>query len=260
VKHWIAGKSSWAAALLLPLMLTACLFTPGKFESSLTLHKDRSFTFTYKGEVMAVDLEGMTKDLGKMMPSTDDADAAPDAAPDADADADADSDTAMAEAEETPEQKAAAKAAKDDEYRELAANLAKEYGYKTVEYRGNGVFYVDYAISGVLTHEFVYPYNQDAAMIFPWVTIELRGGDTVRVKAPGFAKQDMGGMGPMTGGGSDDMPSKLDGVFTLTTDAEIVSQNEEGGAKTVGANRVVTWRVTPRTTDAPMAVLRVAAR
>lgn len=243
MKHWIR-----AAALLLPLMLTACLFTPGKFESTLTVHKDRSFTFTYKGEVMAIDLEGMSKDMAKMAPPSGD-----------DASADADNAT-MAEPEQTPEEKAAAKAQKDEEYRELAANLAKEYGYKTVEYRGDGMFYVDYAISGVLTHEFVYPYNQDAAMIFPWVTIELRGGDTLRVKAPGFAKQDMGGMGPMMGAGDADMPSKIDGTFTLTTDAEIVSQNEEGGAKKVGGNSVLIWRVTPRTDAAPMAVLRVAAR
>jgi len=248
MKHWFR-----AAALLLPLMLTACLFTPGKFESTLTIHKDRSFTFTYKGEVMAIDLEGMSKDMAKM--------GAPSESGDDAAAADGDNVT-VAEEEQTPEQKAAAKAQKDEEYRELAANLAKEYGYKTVEYRGDGLFYVDYAISGVLTHEFVYPYNQDAAMIFPWVTVELRGGDTLRVKAPGFAKQDLGGMGPMMGAGASggDMPSKLDGTFTLTTDAELVSQNEEGGAKTVGANRVVTWRVTPRTTDAPMAVLRVAPR
>lgn len=252
MKHWIARKSAWAAALLLPLMLTACLFTPGKFESTLTVHKDRSFTFTYKGEVMAVDLEGMSKDMAKSMPSGSE---------DASTSADADNAT-MAEPEQTPEEKAAAKAAKDEEYRELAVNLAKEYGYKIVEYRGDGVFFVDYAISGVLTHEFVYPYNQDAAMIFPWVTIELRGGDTVRIKAPGYAKQDMGGMGPLMGAGPGgaDVPTKIDGTFTLTTDAELISQNEEGGAKKVGGNSVVTWRITPRTDAAPMAVLRVSAR
>ncbi|MCW3846067.1 hypothetical protein OF829_02380 [Sphingomonas sp. LB-2] len=244
MKHWIR-----AAALLLPLaLLSACLFQPGKFESTLTVHKDRSFTFTYKGEVVALDLEGMNGLPGM---SAGDAAATDGSTPD---------NTAAAEEEQTPEQKAAAKAAKDEEYRELAANLAKEYGYRTVEYRGDGVFYVDYAISGVLTHEFVYPYNQDAAMIFPWVTVELRGGDTLKIKAPGYAKQDMSGMGAAGGGSGGDMPSKTQGSFTLITDAEIVSQNNENGAAKQGANSVVVWRVTPRTTDAPMAVLRVAAR
>ena len=249
MKHWFR-----AAVLLLPLMLTACLFQPGKFESTLTIHKDRSFTFTYKGEVMAVDLEGMGKDMASTMPSPG-ADGAEveDAVP-------VDNSVAVSD-EETPEQKAAAKAAKDAEYRELATQLSKEYGYKTVEYRGDGIFYVDYAISGVLTHNFVYPFNQDGAMIFPWVAVELRGGDTVRIKAPGFAKQDMSGMGPLgMGAGGGDMPSKMDGTFTLTTDASVVSQNNEEGAETVGKDTVIAWRVTSRTEDAPMAVLRLAPR
>lgn len=250
MKHWIR-----ATAVLLPLMLlSACLFQPGKFESSLTIHKDRSFTYTYKGEVMAIDLEGMTGDLAKSMPVPDNP------APTDGVDDLSNSTLDDAQGAETPEEIAAKKAAKDEEYRELAAQLAKEYGYKTVEYRGNGMFYVDYAISGVLTHGFVFPFNQDSAMIFPWVAVELRGGDTVRVKAPGFAKADTGGMGPMAGMGGGETPSKMDGTFTLTTDAAIVSQNEENGAKTVGGNSVITWRITPRTDAAPMAVLKVAGR
>lgn len=239
MKHWIR-----ATALLLPLLLTACLFQPGKFESAMTIHKDRSFTFTYKGEVMAIDLEGMTGDLAASMPKDESEEGGEDAA---------------ASEEKTPEQKAKEKAAKDAEYRELAAQLSKEYGYKSVEYRGDGMFYVDYAISGTLTHGFTFPFNQDAAMIFPWVAVELRGGDTVRIKAPGFAKADTSGMGPMGMGGGD-APSKMDGIFTLTTDATLVSQNEENGAKTMGGNSVVTWRVNSRTEDAPMAVIRLNAR
>jgi hypothetical protein len=243
VKHWIR-----ATALLLPLLLTACLFQPGKFTSALTINKDRSFTFTYVGEVMAVDLEGMTGDLGALAGEGAEG---------------AEGDDAAATPAKTPAQvaqeKAAEKAAKDEQYRELAGQLAKEYGYKTVEYRGNGLFYVDYAISGTLTHGFAFPYNQDGGMIFPWVAVELRGGDTVRVKAPGFAKQDMGGMGDLGAGGGD-APSKIDGTFTLTTDAAVVSQNNEDGAKTAGGKSVIAWRVTPRTTDAPTAVLRIAPR
>lgn len=246
MKHWIR-----ATALLLPLLLTACLFQPGKFESTLTIHKDRSFTYTYKGEVMAIDLEGMTNELAAAMPKGEN--------PGAEEGADDLSNSAVDDAmgAKTPEELAAEKAKKDEQYRELAVQLSKEYGYKTVEYRGDGLFYVDYAISGVLTHGFTFPFNQDAAMIFPWVAVELRGGDTIRVKAPGFGKQDMAGMDSM--GPGSDLPSKIDGTFTLTTDAEIVSQNNEEGVKKQGANTVIAWRVTPRT-DAPMAVLRVAGR
>jgi hypothetical protein len=68
-------------------------------------------------------------------------------------------------------------------------------------------------------------------------------------------------MGAMAGApGSDGPGSALDGTFTLTTSAEIISQNQEDGAETLpdGAKRL-SWRVTPATRDAPMAVLRVNA-
>jgi hypothetical protein len=245
MSHWIKAV---AAALVLPLVLTGCLFLPGKFESSLTIRADRSFSFAYKGEVHAADLDSMGdafKGLGEA--------AKPAAGDDADSDA-------VPSGEETPapdpaeEAKKAAekKAKREADYRELAVQLAKETGYRTVEYRGDGVFYVDYAISGVLTHSFVYPYDLDTAMVFPWVSIELRGKDTVRMKAAGFAKQEssssmMGGMGE----------SKIDGSFTFTTDAEVLSQNDESGGTSAGGTRTFRWKVTPRTTDAPMAVLKV---
>jgi hypothetical protein len=257
-----------AAALLLPLILTACLFLPGKFDSTLTIHADRSFTFTYKGEVIAADLEGA---MGKAMSGfgdagkTDETSAEPDSmeamdnatdvteAPSAEEAAEK-----AKEAAEKAKEEAEKKAKKEQEYREMAIQLAKEAGYKVVEYRGNGIFYVDYAISGVLTHGFVYPYDIDTAMVFPWISVELRGKDMIRVKAPGFAKQDGaaagGGMAGMGGAASD---SKTEGSFTLITDAEVVSQNDEDGSETPGATKTFRWKVTPRTTDAPMATLKV---
>jgi hypothetical protein len=242
MRHWLR-----AAVLLLPLALAACLFTPGKFDSTLTVRKDRSFTFTYKGEVMAIDLKGLGEGMGdmKVTPHEDGDEAKTE-----------DGDTPEKTPAETAAEEARKKAEKDAEYRELATQLAKEAGYRSVEYRGNGLFYVDYALSGTLTHNFIYPFNQDAAMIFPWVAIELRGRDGIRVKAPGFAKQDtsQAGMGMPLG---DQGESKMEGTFTLTTDAQIVSQNNEEGGETVGSNTVITWKVTPRTDTPPMAVLKV---
>ncbi|MES2443028.1 MAG: hypothetical protein V4574_09375 [Pseudomonadota bacterium] len=262
MKPWKPWTAPLAAAILLPLMLASCLFMPGKFESSLTIHKDRSFTFTYKGEVVALDLDDPGKGITEA--SSEPADMMAENATEAD-DSIYENTTEEIPAE-TAEQRAEAsakrQAEKDEQYREVAAQLAKEAGYRTVEYRGNGVFYVDYAISGVLTHNFTYPYNLDSAMVFPWVSVELRGKDAVRVKATGFAKQDLSSLGPlgMGGGappGGSAPPSKVNGTFTLITDAGVVSQNNEEGAETVGADTVITWRVTPKTPDAPMAVLRV---
>jgi len=247
MKHWLR-----ALALLLPLALAACLFTPGKFDSTLTIHKDRTFTFTYKGEVVAIDLKGLGDGMGDMKVTPhEDGDDKTEAKPE-------DGDAPEKTPAETAAEEARKKAAKDAEYRDLAVQLAKEAGYRSVEYRGDGLFYVDYAISGTLTHNFVYPFNEDAAMVFPWVAIELRGKDNVRVKAPGYAKQDTSQMGMgMPLGDQGEGASKLSGTFTLTTDAQVISQNNEEGAETVGSNTVITWKVSPRTKDAPMAVLKV---
>ena len=252
MKHW---HLPLAAAILLPLMLASCLFVPGKFESALTIHKDRSFTFSYKGEVLALDLDQAGKGVSDMSGS----DVVDENATAAEGDA-TDNATAVNVTDETPAETAAdaaaKKAEKDAQYREVAAQLSKEAGYRSIEYRGDGIFYVDYQISGVLTHNFVYPYNLDTMMVFPWVSVELRGKDAVRVKATGFAKQDLSSMG-MPSPGDSKTPSKVNGTFTLTTDAGVVSQNNEEGAETVGSDTVITWRVTPTTPDAPMAVLRV---
>lgn len=249
MKHWIRALT---AVLIAPLVLSGCLFLPGKFDSTLTINADRSFTFTYKGEVVAADLEGQMGSAFSGLGNAGKTD-----------DAKAEGDESTPEAEETPSAEDAAakakeeaekKAKKEAEYREAAAALAKEAGYKVVEYRGNGIFYVDYAISGTLTHSFVYPYDVDAGMIFPWLSIELRGKDVVRMKAPGFANSDSSTKGMGMGGNMDE---RMDGTFTLVTDAEALSHNDEDGADSAGGRKTYRWKVTPRTADAPLAVLKV---
>lgn len=223
-----------ALALIAPLLLMGCVLTPGKFVATLDIARDRSFTFTYVGEVWALNLDAM-KGLGKASADEDKPD--PDEAP-----------------------AAKAKPGEDDadterKNREIADALRKEAGYRRVEYLGKGRFQIDFAIAGRLTHGFVYPFNMDAGAVFPFLAIELRGPDMVRVKAPAFAaNSDSSKSMP----GAPDAADKLDGSFTLTTDAEIVSQNNEGGASATGGKRSITWKATPLTKDAPMAVLKLA--
>ena len=155
---------------------------------------------------------------------------------------------------ETP---AAKKAAADAKNRAIAAALSKEAGYRKVAYLGNGKFSIDYSISGTLDHSFVFPYNLDAEAVFPFIAIEVRANNTVRMKAPGFANEnDSKGMSMP---GMDKGPSQLDGVFTLDTNAEIVSQNNEEGPATAAGRKTISWKVTSLTKDAPSAVLRMAA-
>jgi hypothetical protein len=81
----------------------------------------------------------------------------------------------------------------------------------------------------------------------------------VRVKAPGYSndfdksREPMGQSGP-----GDDAAKALDGTFTLTTNAEIVSQNQEDGAQSTADGKRIVWKVTPLTSEAPTATLRVS--
>lgn len=207
-----------AAALTAPLLLGGCLLSPGKFVSKLTINADRSFTFAYQGEVYASD-EGQARGAGDERPD--------------------------------PKQKAEQEARN----RAIAEALGKEAGYRSVRYLGDRKFLIDYQISGTLGHNFTFPFNADAQAIVPFLMAELRANGTIRVKAPGFAANDEASkMGAPIGG--DDSAARLDGVFTVDTDAEIVSTNDEDGAEMVSGRKTLSWRATPLSRDAPTVVLR----
>lgn len=225
------------AACLLPLLLTSCLLVPGRFMSDLTINADRSFAFSYKGQLIA-------SDPGEAMSSNEAFKS--DSSPDQEA----------AVADRAKDKLAKAKE-REEKHRAVAAALSKEYGYRSVIYRGDGVFDVDYAVKGVLTTNFTFPFNSDAEVMIPFVAIEVRKDGTVRVRAPGFGSASgIGGPSaaiPMINDPSD----KAEGVFTVTTDAEIVAQNQEDGAKIMGSNKVIVWTVGKIKKDAPTVVLRM---
>lgn len=225
--------SRLVAVTLMPLLLAACIFQPGKFTASLDINADRSFVFSYLGEIHAADMKEMTQAMVADAASGDDAAKPKDA-------------TAQPEGM-TEAQKAA-----------LADTLAKEAGFRKVEYRGDDLWFVDYRMAGTLSHSFLFPYNLDAEMIFPFIVVEPRGNGTVRMKAPAFAKSstqpNMAGMPVGNGSGN----SRIDGDFTLTTDAEIISQtNEDGAAIGADGRKTIRWRITPQSDVPPMAVLRM---
>lgn len=229
-----------ALAVVAPFILVGCVLVPGKFASTLHIAADRSFAFAYQGEVIAIDLAGEMAKIGAMGRAAEDADTDP-------AGISLD-DIAFQDTDGADDQARA-----DARFRAIADALRKEPGYRSVEYKGDGLFAIDYATRGSLTHGFVYPYNIDAEVIFPFVVIELRGPDQVRVKAPAFGETDTpGGMG-----GSSPSNDRMDGTFTLTTDAEVVSQNNEDGVESDGGRKKILWKATPLSQDAPMAVLRV---
>jgi hypothetical protein len=208
-----------AVALAAPLLLVSCILSPGKFVSSLDIRKDRSFTFTYVGEVIVNDPK----------PTSEGGDAAKPAPPPA------------APTAETIARR-----------RAVAETLAKEAGYRSVEYLGGDKFRVDYQMSGRLDRAFVYPINLDAMAFIPWVAAEVRKDGTVRIKAPAF-----GDMSAETGNSmpGDSSSEGREGTFTLTTDATLVMQNNEEGAA-AGPGTKIVWKVTPTSKTVPTAVVR----
>jgi hypothetical protein len=236
----------FAFAAAAALVLSSCILSPGKFVSTLHIAKDRSFTFTYVGEVILLDpaaaMQQGTQDglsgLGDATPTDENGDPIANAAEPATPAAPA------APAAETAQQIAEGKA--------IAEALSKEVGYRSAEYLGKGKFRVDYAMSGHLDRSFVYPVNLDAKSIIPWIVVEVRTDRTARVKAIAFGDPDEG----MGSAAKPDSPEKeRSGTFTLTTDAELVMQNNEEGVASGPGTRVV-WKVTPTSKTVPTAVVR----
>jgi hypothetical protein len=231
------GFVRFAFAAAAALLLSSCILSPGKFVSTLHIAKDRSFTFTYVGEVILLDpavamQQGMQEGMAV---AGEDGDEGGNAA-----------------APATPPPPAAETAQQIAEGKAIAEALSKEVGYRSAEYLGEGKFRVDYAMSGRLDRSFVYPVNLDAKSIIPWIVVEVRTDRTARIKAIAFGDPDEG-MGSAAKPG--DQEKERSGTFTFTTDAELVMQNNEDGMAPGPGTKVV-WKVTPTSKTVPTAVVR----
>ena len=224
----------WAFVLAAPLLLAACLLTPGQFTSTLDIRADRSFTFTYVGEVVVTD-PGTAFSQGVQEGAQSGTE-------------EGEEDTGDEEAAAEPQ--GPAPELSEAERQAIVDALSREVGYRSVEYVGENKFRVDYAISGRLDRNFVYPMNLDATAVIPWIAVELRRDGTARVT--GLAFGESSGDAPMN---SADSNRHRNGTFTLTTDAELVMHNNESGAQS-GERSTVAWRITPTTRNAPVAVVR----
>ncbi|MDB5722609.1 MAG: hypothetical protein JWP15_3227 [Alphaproteobacteria bacterium] len=235
-----------AAILAMPLLLASCLLSPGKFTASLDIRKDRSFTFAYQGEVIMLDPSesmassmagAMGGEVSKPSESEDTANKSEDVAD-------------VAANKSAPAEPSAQTIA---QRKAIAEALSKEAGYRSVEYLGGNKMRVDYLVTGKLDRNFVYPLNIDAMAIIPWMAIELRKDGTARMMAIAFGDSNQN----MTGatGKPDVSAAERDGIFTFTTDATLVMQNNEAGLA-AGPGTKVVWRVTPTSKAVPTAVVR----
>jgi len=283
-----------AVPALACLALTGCFLQPGRFDSTLDLRKDGSFTYAYKGQIYLLALSKMADMAGK-------ADAGSEFAPQPCEDDDFNERKCTA-AElakqkrtwETEQQKNKQQEQKNAEMmramlggidpadpqaaKELAERLRHQAGWRSVTYVGDGLFEVDFSLSSKLTHDFVFPTLERFPMGDAFVMVNRRAVGTVRIDAPGFTGQSptnpmQGAMGGLLGAAaaSDAASSghaaadatvpaipEIDGTFRVVTDGDILANNTDEGPQTGAGGKVLQWRISKRTTAAPLALVRLA--
>lgn len=265
--------------LALGLALSACLLSPGKFTSSLDLRRDGRFTFAYSGEISLLALSKLAQ-MGEK--KSFEAETCRD---------DLMNDRKCTAAELAAQKKAwqdeqtasAEKRRKDAEQmkavlggidpsspqaaEEFAARLRRQAGWNSVVHKGDGLFLVDFALTGRLDHDFAFPTVERFPMANPFIQLSRRADGTVRLDAPGLAG-GMGGGNPfaaMMGAGlaaeagkQGQMPMPTpDGTFTLTTDGAILANNTDEGPQPDPAGQRLTWTVNVRSAAAPTALVKL---
>ena len=254
--HWTRRLFALAA----PLLLTGCLWGPGKFASDLTLRKDGSFVLDYRGQVILENADEMAKK--PWAPSMahcmkEDATERPCTA----------DELAQQKAAYEAKQKSDEESAKafgipgtdDASNRAFAAKLMKYAGWRSVAYRGKGVFDVDYHLEGRATQDFVFPIMPDSSIVLPFIALRRRANGAVLVTAPALT----GGMnmfGPMSkemGGDMHGPPSRAEGRFTVHTDGQIVTNNSEDGPAADPAGQAVHWDISPGSNKIPETLIRL---
>ena len=283
-----ARAMTLALAAGLCLVLAACMLSPGKFVSRLDVRKDGAFNFTYAGEVHVLALSKLAE-MGRN--SSSEESFAPHCHQDADK-----PDVAVASAErkcsaaEVSEQKksweeaqSVSRSRRERDAQsmkamfggidpadpkaagEFAERLRRQAGWRKVEYRGDGLFDVDFALSGRFGHDFTFPLVERFPAANPFVQAIVRADGSLRIDAPGFAPAAAGEpyrgwmQAAMLSEGSRNQPQlpQVDGSFTLVTDAEVLANNTNQGPAGDSSGKRLEWTVNARSTAAPMALLQL---
>jgi hypothetical protein len=280
-------------ALAMPLLLTACLWGPGKFQSDLTVKKDNSFVLNYRGEIVIqlppdeetksepwktafarcfkdgrTEVVTSTEVLSEEAGSSEVEETRPcTVAEVAKLKAQYEKDSAAKAAAKRKENEEMAKAfglpgLDDDSNRAFAAKLMKYAGWRSVTYRGKGVFDVDYHFEGSAKQDFLFPALPDNDLVIPFIAIRRRSDGSVLVTAPALtggagplaARAGSAAAGKMSGNGPQ---SRAEGRFTVITDGEILTNNSEDGAAPNPAGRQVRWDVGAGSTKIPETLIRL---
>ena len=280
--HLRMGRRTGGAAVLaaIVLILAGCML-PGKFTSSLDIRKDGTFTYGYTGDIHMLMLMSEFAEMGSSS-----ADKAPFNATPCYGE---NGDEKTCTAEELETQKAdwdAARARRAERRKregesmkavfgginpsdpgageEVARRLRQQAGWKTVEYKGDGLFQVDFSITGTLDRDFAFPTIERMTTATPFVQISRRQDGTVRVDAPGFApaQPDTPYAEMVQEASSEKFRNTentpvIEGSFTVTTDGEVLENNTGDGLKASPSGMSLSWPVTMRSATPPAAVIKL---
>lgn len=276
------------AVAALPLLLAACFLLPGKFVSSLDVRRDGQFTFAYRGEIVLLTPASLPgagaaapdpatmKCFGPVpgAPAVPPSPTAPSppgvpravgarsCTPDEIAKR-----TANAAATRQREGEQMAKLigmdpADDASMRDYAAQVAKQAGWRSAVYRGNGVFDVDFEQSGRLDRDFVFPVLPKASVIAPFVVVRKRADGSVLVTAPAYranpAQALLSGLNSAVPS-TPAVPAKdgPQGSFTVTTDLAPLTNNTDDGPVRDGGRTRMTWTVAPGSDKIPETLIPI---
>lgn len=287
ISRWkMAAAAMFAAAAA--LALSACIVSPGKFASTFDLRRDGTFTFSYDGQIYLLALSRLAEMSSQAGAAGADFVETP-CFDDEDFDERPCTDEEIAEQRASWEQQAASRqeqAAREAEQmrqmlggidpsdpeaaEELAERLRRQAGWNKVEYRGDGLFEVEFSLTSRLGHDYTFPTLERFPMSNSFVIANLRHGGSVRIEAPGFAAQGggspfqamMAGMagafpGATVDGATTPPIPEMEGTFRVVTDGRILANNTDEGPSQGARGQVLEWKVNRRTEAAPMALIQL---
>ncbi len=275
------------------LVLSGCFMSPGKFTAELAITGPDSFTFSYEGEIFFLGLSKLAQmdTAQETFTPTDCYDdesfetreCTKEELDNQRAEWNAGAQERAEQAKKQAEQLASLMGGIDPSDPKAADELVKllqrQKGWERVAHKGDGVFDVSYRATGTMGHDFTFPMIEGFPSTNPFVQVFLRKGGQVRINAPGFAAQnsDSAGMGAMMGMGSlaglaalgaqesgDDPEGKalkgipvMEGTFTVRAapGMRILANNTDEGPVTEAAGEALVWKISPRTTQGPTALI-----
>ncbi len=266
--------------LCAPLLLTGCLLSPGRFVSELYLLDNDRFAFTYEGEIEMLALSKLAKmaegeeqvfeaecyddewDIRECTSAEVEKQRAQ-----WDAEAEERRATAGRGAGEMPDLLGESDPNDPAAAEEIAAPMQRQRGWERVSYIGEGLFDVEFAVEGTLTHDFVFPTLEGMLGATPFVSVNLREDGKVRVDAPGyfsrakdnpmFGSASIAKMALAEADASGEAPRivRPEGTFTLVTSGRILANNTDEGPAPHAQGQALEWTIGPATHQPPTALI-----